>query len=85
MNLGSFTPNGGVPMQSQNASHSPSMHMFLQQQQQLMNSNNIPANMDENDMINQNQQYNRMMQMNSHQQPQNMQYGNSNYTNFGYN
>jgi hypothetical protein len=84
MNLGSFTPN--MMGQSQASSHSlsasPSMQMFLQQQH-LLNSGNMAASMDENDMM-QNQQYNQMMRMNSHPSQNQMQYGQSNqYGNFG--
>ena len=43
--------------------------------------------MDDNDMMNHNQQYNRMMQLSNHPNQNQMQYGQSNtgqFNNFGY-
>lgn len=40
--------------------------------------------MDENDIISQNQQYNRMMQMSSHPSQNQMNYGSNTYSNLGY-
>ena len=79
MNLGSFTPNmqhQASGSGSQNMSQSQQMQMFLQQQQQLLNSNNANiSNMEESELINHNQQYNRMMQMSNHPNQNQMQYG----------
>lgn len=51
------------------------MQMFLQQQQLLNQGNAGMQNMEETDLMSHNQQYNRMMQMSNHQNPNQMQYG----------